>query len=74
MQLADAAEVRTLLRYPEDTAGRLMTDRFARVRPYMTAADTIQYLHRIDPEVETLDNLYVTGPQSNLLGVVSLRR
>jgi magnesium transporter len=73
MEPADAAEVQTLLQYPEDTAGRLMIDRFARVHAYMTAAGTIQYLHRIDPEVQTLDNLYVVGAQNRLLGVVSLR-
>jgi magnesium transporter len=73
MEPSDAADVRALLQYPPHTAGRLMTDRFARVRPDMTAAEVIQYLHVIDPEVETLDNLYAVEPGDILLGVVSLR-
>lgn len=73
MEPSDAADVRALLGFPRHTAGRLMTDRFARVRPEMTAGETIAYLHRIDPEVLTLDNLYVLDSQGRLVGVVSLR-
>src|SRR5262249_41145123 len=39
----------------------------------MTAAETIAYLRLIDPEVETLTDLYVLNPQQQLIGVVSLR-
>ena len=73
MEPADADEVRTLLRYPPQSAGRLMTEKFARVRPEMTAAQTIEYLRRIDPEVETLTDLYVFDLSERLIGVVSLR-
>jgi magnesium transporter len=73
MEPDDAAEVRALLRYPPQSAGRLMTEKFVRVRPEMTAAETIEYLRRTDPEVETLTNLYVLNQAQQLVGVVSLR-
>ncbi|MBK9715903.1 MAG: magnesium transporter [Kouleothrix sp.] len=73
MEPDDAAEVRALLSYPPQSAGRLMTDKFVRVRPEMTTAEAIAYLRLIDPEIETLSDLYVLGPARQLLGVVSLR-
>jgi magnesium transporter len=73
MEPRDAAEVRSLLQHPPQSAGRLMTEKFVRVRPEMTAAETIALLRRIDPEVETMNDLYVLSPVQQLLGVVSLR-
>jgi magnesium transporter len=74
MEPGDAAEVRTLLSYPPQSAGRLMTDKFVRVRPDMTAADVIAFLRLIDPEIESLSELYVLDSTRHLLGVVSLRQ
>jgi magnesium transporter len=73
MEPGDAAEVRSLLQYPPQSAGRLMTEKFVRVRPEMTAAETIAYLRLVDPEVETVTDLYVLNPAQQLVGVVSLR-
>ena len=73
MEPNDAAEVRTLLQYPPQSAGRLMTEKFVRVRPEMTASEVIAYLRLIDPEVETITDLYVLDPDKRLIGVVSLR-
>ncbi|HEX9374293.1 MAG TPA: magnesium transporter [Roseiflexaceae bacterium] len=73
MEPGDAAEVRTLLSFPPQSAGRLMTDKFVRVRPEMTAGEVIAYLRLIDPEIESLSELYVLGPAQLLLGAVSLR-
>jgi len=73
MQPADAAEVRDLLKYPAQSAGRLMTEKFVRIRPEMTVEETIAHLRKVDPEVETLTDLYVLNPEKQLIGVVSLR-
>ena len=73
MEPRDAAEVRTLLSYPPQSAGRLMTDKFVRVQPEMTAGETIAYLRLVDPEIESLTDFYVLSPDQYLLGVVSLR-
>jgi magnesium transporter len=73
MEPRDAAEVRSLLSYPPQSAGRLMTDKFVRVRPDMTAAEAVAYLRLIDPEIESFSDLYVLNPAQQLLGIVSLR-
>ena len=73
MEPEDAAEVRTLLTYPPRSAGRLMTEKYARVGPDMTAAEAIAHLRQIDPTVETLRDLYALDTEERLIGAVSLR-
>ena len=74
MSPRDAAEVQRLLRYPPRTAGRLMTEKFATIRPEWTVAETLDHLKRIDPEVETVQSLYAVDGNGRLVGYVSLRR
>ena len=74
MSPRDAAEVQRLQRYPPRTAGRLMTEKFATIRPGWTAAETLDHLKRIDPEVETVQSLYAVDEDGRLVGYVSLRR
>ncbi len=73
MSPRDAAEVERLLRYPPRTAGRLMTEKFATIRPEWTVAETLDHLKRIDPEVETVQSLYALDDRGRLVGYVSLR-
>ena len=73
MSPRDAAEVERLLRYPARTAGRLMTEKFATIRPEWTVAETLDHLKRIDPEVETVQSLYALDATGHLVGYVSLR-
>jgi magnesium transporter len=73
MSPRDAAEVERLLRYPPRTAGRLMTEKFATIRPEWTVAETLDHLRRIDPEVETIQSLYAVDDAGRLVGYVSLR-
>lgn len=68
-------EVIALLAYAEDAAGGLMSPRFARLRPEMTADEAIAYLRRqARQNLETLDYAYVLDGRQRLLGVVSFRR
>ena len=65
-------EVTALLAYAEDEAGGLMSPRFARVRPDMTADEAISYLHKQARErVETIYYVYALDAQQRLVGVVS---
>jgi magnesium transporter len=70
----DAAEAERLLRYEPRTAGRLMSEKFARIRPEWTVAETLDHLKRIDPEVETVQSLYAVDAEGRLVGYVSLRK
>lgn len=70
-----ASAVRGLLRYPEDTAGGIMSDRFIALRADRTVQQTQDTLRK-RPEShrqEDVSYLYVTDELGRLLGVVSLR-
>jgi magnesium transporter len=67
-------EVTALLAYAEDEAGGLMSTRYARLRPTMTADEAISYLRRqAQDKIETIYYAYVVDPDHHLLGVVSFR-
>jgi len=67
-------EVTALLAYAEDEAGGLMSTRYARLRPAMTADEAISYLRRqARDEIETIYYAYVLDIEQRLLGVVSFR-
>ena len=74
MSPRDAAEAERLLRYAPRTAGRLMSEKFPKIRGAWTVAETIEHLKKIDPEVETVQSLYVVDDHEHLVGYVSLRR
>ena len=70
-----AEGVRKLLRYAEDTAGGVMTNRFIAVRDDMTVEEVRELLRARAQEERTEDiaYLYVTDADHHLVGVVSLR-
>lgn len=70
-----AESVRKLLRYPEDTAGGVMTNRFIALREDMTVEEVRELLRARAQEERTEDiaYLYVTDAGHHLVGVVSLR-
>lgn len=73
----DAAEVRELLSYQEQTAGRLMTDKFVRVTPEMSVEGAFAAIREADPDIEALSDLYVVertpSGREMLYGVLDLR-
>ncbi len=74
MSAKDAAAARGLLAWEPGTAGRLMTDRFVKVGPDWTVAETMAHLRKIDPEVATVADLYAVSEKGRLVGVMSLRK
>jgi magnesium transporter len=74
MSPRDAAEAKRLLRYEPGTAGRLMTEKFAKVRPEWTVGEALEHLKKIDPEVETIQTIYAVDAEGTLVGAVSLRK
>ncbi len=62
------------LRYPEDSAGRLMRREAVTVPSYWTVGQTIDYM-RTDAELpESFYNIYVVGPTHGPLGRVPVSR
>ena len=73
MERDEAAEVKELLAYPEDTAGGIMTTEYVAVPATLTAAQTIDRLRQLEPDAETIYYVYVTDDDGRLVGVLSLR-
>jgi magnesium transporter len=75
MEPTDARNVRRLMAYPEESAGRLMTLDVVALRPDLTADEALHILRALAEQVETIYYSYVTDPASQrLLGVLSLHR
>ncbi len=71
----DASEIRRLLAYPEESVGRLMTEKFFYVGAMTSMAELLEDIRRASPEkYETVNDIYVLSPDEHLLGVFSLRR
>jgi magnesium transporter len=66
-------EVISLLRYPDDTAGGLMTRAVITLHPEWTADRALAELRRIGPRSDSTYYLFVTALDDRLIGVVGLR-
>lgn len=69
----DAAEVKELLSYGEETAGGIMATEFISIREDMSVSETISFLRKEAPNSETPYYIYVLDDAEVLKGVVSLR-
>ncbi len=68
-----AAEVELLAKWPEDSAGGLMTTDYVAVSPEATVSDVIEKIRNEGTQAETVYYVYVVGKQGRLHGVASLR-
>ena len=68
-----AEEVEQLTRWPEKTAGGLMTTDFVAITPDLMIGDAIEEVRRLAREAETLEVVYVVAPDKRLLGLLTLR-
>jgi len=69
----DAKDLRSLLAWPEGTAGALMTTDYVALEAEMTVAEAIERIRQVAEEVETIYYAYAVSPEGSLRGVVSLR-
>jgi magnesium transporter len=70
---AFAADINHLLRYPENTAGGLMTTEYFVLYARDTVEKAIDRLRHLAPDAETAYYLYVVDAHHQLIGVVSIR-
>ena len=66
------SEINQILRYPENSAGSIMTTEYVSLRPQMTVAEAIQRIRRTGVDKETIYTCYVTA-ERRLLGTVSVK-
>jgi magnesium transporter len=71
----DAAEIGRLMQFPKGSVGRVMTERFFEVSPETTVSSLLEDLRQAsDEKYETVNDVYVLGPDRELVGLFSLRR
>lgn len=73
MGVEEAKEVRELLKYPEGTAGSVMTTEFVALPEGLTAEQALQRLRQMAPEAEHIFYFYVEDAAHRLVGVLPLR-
>jgi len=66
-------DINHLLRYPEDSAGSLMTVEYVDLKENLTVNQAIERIRKVGVDSETINICYVLDSQRRLLGTVALR-
>ena len=66
-------QINEILKYPEDSAGSLMTTEILDLKRTMTVSDAFKRIRRTAADMETISVCYVTDEGRHLLGVVTIR-
>ncbi|MCE5266557.1 MAG: magnesium transporter [Planctomycetaceae bacterium] len=70
---AERQDIRTLLSFPEGSAGSVMTTEYATLPEDVAVGDAVTLLRQQAPSRETIYSIYVLDEARHLLGFVSLR-
>ncbi len=73
MTAVDVANVRSLQRYPRDTAGGIMTTEVTALPADLTVEQAVAELRRLNEELEQMFYVYVIDRRGHLVGVLSMR-
>ena len=65
--------INLILRYPENSAGSLMTTEYVSLRPNMTVEESILRIRRQGVDKETIYTCYVTAKDRKLLGIITVK-
>ncbi|MCR4650861.1 MAG: magnesium transporter [Lachnospiraceae bacterium] len=66
-------DINSLLRYPEDSAGSLMTVEFVDLKENLTVGQAIERIRKVGVDKETINICYVLDSRRKLVGTVALR-
>lgn len=66
-------QINELLKYPEDSAGSIMTTEFIVLSPDMTAEMAIKRIRRTGVDKETIYTCYVTDDNNKLIGITTVK-
>lgn len=66
-------DINQLLRYPEDSAGSIMTVEFVDLKENLTVANAIERIRNVGVDSETINICYVLDSRRTLIGTVALR-
>ena len=65
--------INNILKYPEDSAGSVMTTEMVELQGQMTVAQAIDHIRKVGVDKETINTCYITGRTHKLKGVISIR-
>ena len=65
--------INQILKYPEDSAGSIMTIEYVDLRPGMTVGEAFTHIRQTGVDKETIYICYIIGSTRKLLGLVSVR-
>ncbi len=65
--------INEILKYPDESAGSIMTIEYVSLRPSMTVEEAIKRIRRTGIDKETIYTCYVTNDNRVLLGTVSIK-
>ncbi|MBQ8231480.1 MAG: magnesium transporter [Lachnospiraceae bacterium] len=66
-------DINHLLRYPEDSAGSIMTVEYVDLKEALTVDQAIERIRKVGVDSETINICYVLDAQRKLIGTVALR-
>jgi len=66
-------EINELLKYPEDSAGSIMTTEYVRLQEAMTVQQAFDRIRKVGVDKETIYTCYVTNAKRELMGVVTIK-
>lgn len=67
------SSINQILRYPENSAGSIMTTEYVSLRPTMTVEEAILRIRRQGVDKETIYTCYVTDKDRTLLGLITVK-
>lgn len=67
------AIINTILRYPKDSAGTVMTTEYVRFTGDMTVSEALVHIRRVAIDKETIYTCYVTDKNKRLRGIVTAK-
>ncbi len=73
MKKEESQIVQNLMKYPAETAGGIMTNRYIWIRSYYTVREAVDKFKTFAKYAETINYLYVLDEDKHLAGVVSYR-
>ena len=65
--------INEILKYPEDSAGSIMTTEFVDLKETMTVEDALKRIRRTGPDKETINVSYVIDDERCLIGLLTIR-
>lgn len=65
--------INEILKYPEDSAGSIMTTEYVSLRPEMTVLDALKRIQQVGVDKETIYTCYVISQDRLLIGIVTAK-